>query len=382
MFKKIIRKIKKAIKKLLVSLLPLKNIIVFESVPDLSDNTKAVFDEMVRRGLNNKYKMVWEVKGEPESFPKIHNVRYYNLKDESDRREYKRDLLCAKCLVCCNDFLVPIKPSQQSFYLSHGTTFKSVRSYYTVPKKIKNVLVAADGVADMQASEINVDKERIFALGFPRNDVLTAPNKNLHDYFDGEFEKVVVWYPTFRQHKSGVSTASDKALPIIHNTDFAERLNAAAKKCGVLLVLKPHFAQDVSYVKDMGFENIRFIDDSFFETKKISSYEFVGSCDAMITDYSSIYYDYTLCDRPVAAVWEDIEDYKNNPGLIDNYEYYMSGAEKVYNIDELIGFIERVGQGIDLLADKRREIRDIVNYSTDGKNSQRVVDYIIKNAKL
>ena len=37
----------------------LKNVIVFESKPDISDNTKAVFDEMLRRKLNKRYKLVW-----------------------------------------------------------------------------------------------------------------------------------------------------------------------------------------------------------------------------------------------------------------------------------------------------------------------------------
>ena len=38
--------------------LKLKDIIILESAPDFSDNTKAVFDEMVRREINKKYKFV------------------------------------------------------------------------------------------------------------------------------------------------------------------------------------------------------------------------------------------------------------------------------------------------------------------------------------
>ena len=150
----------------------------------------------------------------------------------------------------------------------------------------------------------------------------------------------------------------------------------------VLVVLKPHFAQDVSYIKDIGLSNIQFIDDKFFKENGISSYKFVGCSDALITDYSSIYFDYTICDKPVAAIWEDIEEYKKNPGLIDDYEYYMSGAEKVYCIDDLIGFIQRVGDNIDALGNERRKICDIANYSNSGGNSQRAVDFIMEKAKL
>ena len=145
-----------------------------------------------------------------------------------------------------------------------------------------------------------------------------------------------------------------------------------------MIVLKPHFAQDVSCVKDLGLSNILFIDDGFFAKNNISSYEFVGGCDALISDYSSIYYDYTLCDKPIAVVWEDIEEYKQKPGLIENYEYYLQGAEKIYTLEELMGFVERVSNGEDLLRDERRDIRDLCNYSCDGKSSKRVVDYILE----
>ena len=66
---------KKLIKKL-ISLLPTKNLIVFESTPNLSDNTKAVYDEMIKRGLNKKYKMVWIVKGTVKQEENLPGVKF------------------------------------------------------------------------------------------------------------------------------------------------------------------------------------------------------------------------------------------------------------------------------------------------------------------
>ena len=71
--------IKSFLKKIL-SLIPTKNIIVFESVPNLSDNTKSVFDEMINRKLNQKYKMVWIVSGVNSNLPEIKNVLYCDKK--------------------------------------------------------------------------------------------------------------------------------------------------------------------------------------------------------------------------------------------------------------------------------------------------------------
>lgn len=380
--REILFKLKEFVKNTYPKLAPQKNIIMFESVPDFSDNTKAVFDEMIRRGLNKKYEMVWGISGSKENLPKIDNVLYLNYCNKKESLLHFFKGASAKCFVCCNGFLLPYKDSQTSFYLSHGTAIKSVKKYYTVPKRINYFLVAGPGVEEIQINELGADKDKIFSLGFPRNDVLTSSRKNLKSYFDSGFEKIIVWYPTYRQHQRTIKTAVQNALPILHNEEYAKRLNEAAKNKGVLLVLKPHFAQDISRIKEVNLSNIKFINDEFFQQNKISSYEFVAGCDALITDYSSIYFDYTLCDRPIAAVWEDIEEYKQTPGLIDNFEYYMSGAEKLYNIDDLIGFVQRVGDGVDLLATERRKIRCIANYSTDGKNSWRVVNFIVDKAKL
>ena len=68
----------------------------------------------------------------------------------------------------------------------------------------------------------------------------------------------------------------------------------------------------------------------------------LAGSDALITDYSSVYYDYTLHDKPIAVVWEDIEDYKRFPGFAVDLSDYLKGAEKIYKIDELCGFVESV----------------------------------------
>ena len=146
--------------------------------------------------------------------------------------------------------------------------------------------------------------------------------------------------------------------------------------------MKPHFAQDISYITNLNLSNILFINDAFFTKNQISSYEFVGNCDALITDYSSIYYDFMLCDKPIALVWEDIEEYKQNPGFAIGVEKYLDGGEQVYSLDELNLFVKHVAEGKDVLKEQRNAICAMTNHSTDGKNSARVVDFIIEKAKL
>ncbi len=372
--KRLIRKI--------IATLPKRNIILFESIPELCDNTKAVFDEMLQRGMNHRYRLYWLLRSKSVKVPKEKNVHGVYVKSFFGKLRWTWLCLRAVCMICCNDFLVTRNQGQTSFYLTHGTPIKSIRKYYVIPERIDHVLVASEELRQMCAYEFNTVPEKLTALGFPRNDVLHRGGKAVKELFEGDFQKVVVWYPTFRQHKNGLTTASSNALPIIGDPEAARYVNDCARQQGVLLVLKPHFAQDVSKIKDSGLSNIRFIDDSFFTKNGISSYDFVGGCDALITDYSSIYFDFLLCHKPIAVVWDDIEDYRKNPGFAIDVEQYVAGAEKIYDGTDLCGFIERLAAGDDLLAVERDRINRIANVADDDQNSRRVVDFIIKQAGL
>ena len=362
--------------------LPIKRYIVFESVPDFTDNSKAVYDEMLRRGLNKKYKCIWLVSDRRKIYPKHENTWYVDTCNGLGRVMLYYYMVRAKCLICCNKFLYTDNKKQKSFFLTHGTAIKSVHEYYNVPDGIDYILIASEGTKEMMSYELNGNINKFIPLGFPRNDVLQSVGRNLHDYFGEKFDKIIAWYPTFRQHKSGNTAGGEHTIPIIHAEEQAFEVNRIAAENKVLLVVKPHFAQDTSYIKRLGLSNIAFIDDSFFENKDISSYEFIGSCDALITDYSSVYYDFLLCDKPIAMVWEDYEEYRMNPGFAYDMSFCAKGAEKIYDVNDMVGFISLVAKGEDRLCQERREIKNWANFADDGKNSARVVEFIIEKAEL
>lgn len=362
---------------LLFSWLPEKYIL-FESKPAFSDNTRAVFEELLRRGLNEKYGFVWLCSGERRRMKAIKNVLFlYPYSHFWDKLLSKYMLCRARLVICCNHYLLPLNAAPV-FFLGHGTTIKDVGSYYTPPDRVRFFLGASKEASDLTARVLGASRDSVVALGFPRNDELTLEPLDLHLYFpDHEFDKLIVWYPTFRQHTRGRKTGSSHSLPVIWDEKRAEELNACAKEHGVLLIIKPHFAQDVSVIKTLNLSNLVFIDDDFFTKFNLTSYRFVGSCDALLTDYSSIYYDYTLCDRPIGLIWEDYEEYAQNPGFAVDMDDVMKGGEKIYTLDELKGFVCSVAAGEDHLRNERREIRDRFNISTDGKNTERVVNYIV-----
>lgn len=367
--------------------------IVFESLPPFTDNTRAVYDEMVRRGYDKKYRLAWLCPDGTCAFLKAGKVQYWTPQYNNSLFNLIRLLSVfekTRCIVCCNNYItssgdyhVTEGKGQVSIYLTHGTPIKSIKNYnYSCPSGIDYLISAAPALNSLMASEFGIAQEKVIPLGFPRNDSFAVHSDELRKKLLGEYSHLIVWYPTYRQRDNKPRNCIGSSMPIIHNTADAIRLNETAKACNTLIVFKPHFVQDVSLMRDLNLSNIRIIDDSYFQENACSSYQMLSESDALLTDYSSVYYDYTLADKPIGVIWEDIDSYRDYPGFAVDLDHYMKGAEKIYHVSELCDFVNRVANGVDLLMKERRGIRDEVNLSSDGKNAARVVDFISEMAKL
>ena len=70
------RQLIKSIAKGIVSVFPVRNVIVLQTCPPFTDNTMAVFNEMLKRGLNKKYKIVWTRVDKSKPLPHWENVYF------------------------------------------------------------------------------------------------------------------------------------------------------------------------------------------------------------------------------------------------------------------------------------------------------------------
>lgn len=97
----------------------------------------------------------------------------------------------------------------------------------------------------------------------------------------------------------------------------------------------------------------------------------------MISDYSSVYYDYLLCDKPIGLCFDDFDEYNKNEGFTVDPNFILAGGEKIYNAQDMCDFIERIANGEDKLKDKRNEIKNLCHLYKDDKSAKRVADYIL-----
>lgn len=385
-------KIKTVIFYLIVKLLSfykifkLKNVILIESMPVYSDNSKYVFDELIKRGYNRKYKFYWINNENEELDLNIDNVYYINLK--------KGNVLCqlfsfvklvrleyiAKGFIVCNKFLTKFRSDQFYIDLAHGAALKNCSGHYNLPKNVDYVCTLSDYLAEYDAINFNCDKSKIIPLGYARNDLLFGATVDLKELFEKySFEKVIYWLPTYRQHKNGRLNSSSVSFPIIYNESIANEINTCAKKSNVFIIIKSHPAQQIDKLIELKLSNLIFIDNDFLLSKGVDNYSLLKSVDALITDYSSVYYDYLLCDKPIGLCFDDFEEYNSNEGFTVNPEFILAGGEKIYNSDDLCRFIYDISSSKDNLKDKRNELKKLCHKHIDGNATERVTEFIIKN---
>ncbi|MBR6954317.1 MAG: CDP-glycerol glycerophosphotransferase family protein [Clostridia bacterium] len=357
----------------LASPLVKRSCILFESAPAFTDNAMAVYDEFVRRGFDRD-KLIWVLDdGFAGTAPA--GVKYVY---RTERLKFLMLLLKAQCVVCSNRIVSSPNPKTVNAYLGHGTTIKKFTTYYHLPDTFTDVLAASEFSAQLHSRVYQIDRSKIFICGYPRNDVLTSFRTDLHPFFAQPYRKVIVWYPTFRQHKNGSHyTDCEHPIPLIWDERSAREINRCAQENQVLIAVKPHPAQDVSVIHEMKLSNILFIDDAFIDGTGLNSYQFIASCDALLTDYSSVYYDYTLVDKPIGLVWDDFRTYAEHPGFAVDMDTVMRGGEKIYDVPDMVRFIADVARGVDNLRDERREVCQLANAFQDGRNAERTVDYLM-----
>lgn len=368
----------KKIVKYIITKLPLQNIILLESYPDYTDNALAVFNELIKRKINKKYKIIWIT---DKDIPLPQDLAFKNVsslyKEEKDKYFYYTNR--AKCILCGNIFIDKRRNRQYFMFLAHGAAFKYCKGKYSLPENCVNddALTFSEFMAKYDASNLSANEKNFLPLGYPRNDTLLNSDIDAKKLFENyNFEKIIYWLPTYRQNRWGANHSSI-SIPVIHDENAASVINECAKKNNVLIVVKPHPAQVMSFVLKMNLSNLVFIDNDFLTEKGVNNYELLGASDALITDYSSVYFDYLIADKPIGLCWEDFEEYKKNEGFTIDPEIIMKGGEKIYNPEELCSFIERISNGEDFLNGERRKICKLVHKYPDGGATKRVVDHIL-----
>lgn len=374
----------------IMSLFPMKNTIILESNPDMACNSFEFYRYIIEHDELPDFSVIWLV-SDPEKycakgFPD--RVAFMEIAPRKIIDKIKLYYVCnrSKILVDCNRHYRNFKTGkkQLNVYLDHGMPLKDMNNRYGVPLEFycDYVVSQASFFNQYLEQQYGVSDDQIFVGGVPRNDQFFKADVDLSALYPdiAKFEKMIAWVPTFRQIKNNgrVDCVSDQPLgmPIIYTRDDILSLDECLKVNNTLLVIKPHPVQDLTVLKDLDCSNIRVLYNEQMLASGVQTNEFLKQCDAMITDYSGIYYDYLLTDRPIAITLDDYEEYKSQKGFVFSDPLEILKGDYIYSLDDMKKFIKSVHAGGDYHLQERKEIKNITNEFIDGNSSKRVCEFI------
>jgi CDP-glycerol glycerophosphotransferase (TagB/SpsB family) len=145
----------------------------------------------------------------------------------------------------------------------------------------------------------------------------------LYEKLKNEKRKKIIYMPTFRDKDAYYL---DKAIP-----DW-ELLNKECKKNGIVLYVKVHRVTPLPEISD--YSNISIINN------KIDIYPLLPFFDRMITDYSSIMFDFSLLGKSIVLYIYDYEEYiSNSRPLYNHFKELIATLTSVNSFEKLLNVL-------------------------------------------
>lgn len=337
------------------------NYYIFQSEGDYADNAKAL-SEYVLSNMTN-IKVFWIVNN-PKLYTPKNNEFFLYFNSLNPLRIFKRVYYTSrsKYLFFTHPYWYKkINKSQVVVHLNHGTTFKKPNG--NVGDSYDYLICTSNNVVPWAENFWGATRDKILIAGYGRNDYLFNVGEKAKSFLNKTNEKIIMCMPTYHQHKD--RNDSDLINPFIisyiNSYDELIKLNEYLKEKNIKIIVKPHHLQDMSVVNNIDCSNIVFITDEILSHNDVNLYEVVAQTDGLLTDLSSIYFDYLLIDKPIGFFANELEEYGKKRGyMFENYDRYMPG-HFIYNYDDLIKYIDDISNNIDEHADFRKRINDFVN---------------------
>jgi CDP-glycerol glycerophosphotransferase (TagB/SpsB family)/choline kinase len=238
-------------------------------------------------------------------------------------------------------------------------------------QKFDFLIASSQYTAELMADIFKVSLDKVLVTGLPRNDVLftNIPGAEVdidQDYkkimteFKGKgTSKIIAYMPTFRRNSSNPLDQID-----------LEKINTALKATNsyMLITLHPKFATR-NYETLGTLEHIRILRAGY------DLYPLLKNIDMLITDYSSIYVDYLLLNRPIIFYTYDRENYEKETGLYSDFDEMTPGPH-VSDFNTLIETV--INYDDDKWQKKRTEVTSSLHSIADGNSADRIVQQILK----
>ena len=358
------------------SVLPLKG----ERVLFLSD---------VRGSMDGNFRFIYE------KLPEGYDVRTSFKADRSVKRslkEYMRQCiyLATSKYIFLEDYaectaFMHVRKSQELIQLWHGSgAFKkfghsragegSPERIHPGYKRYTKIFVSSGFIRLCYSEAFNVPPERVIAAGVPRTDVF-FDEKYKEEKIKAFYErcpeackkKVIVFAPTYRGAKVGDASYGFEKL------DLDMLYKALHEEYVFIIKWHPALYNNISTGKVKGFDLERYKGFAYDLSDVREVNDLLFAADILITDYSSVIFDYALLKKPIIYFAYDLEEYENTRGLYFPFPDYVYG-DVARNTSELITAV-RNGH---FDKEKHRVFTEKFISANDGRAAEKVLKNVLE----
>lgn len=331
-----------------------ENQVLFESFhgQSLNDSPFAMMRELAKEG---KYKIFYTTKRELMDKHK-ELIDEYGLDIElvplgSDR--YQKVLATSQYLVNNVSFPTYFMKREGQKYLNtwHGTPLK------TLGKKMANgiqdmsnmqrnflqsthLLHPNEFTMDHMMEDYNLNHlftGKVILEGYPRNAVFLDRNldEEIRRKYKMENKEVIAYMPTWR---GALSTSANGASYQNQILSILNRIDESLNDNQILYVNLHTLLKDSIDIE--GYKHIqKFPSD-------VNNYDFLNACDVLITDYSSVFFDYSITKKPIVLFMYDYDEYMSERGMY--FDVRTLPFEKIYNIEDLVSYLSLPNKAVNM----------------------------------
>lgn len=206
--------------------------------------------------------------------------------------------------------------------------------------------------------------------GSPRCDAINNTTSAMLERIkrDGNYNQIIFYLPTHRNW----GTDYDNQF-VLQGLDIVEK---ALKGTNICFLYKPHPNEVELFRSNKEYKNVVILEGK--EQDQQDLYQYLFACDALVSDYSSVIYDYLICNKPIVLFTYDFERYQSTDGGVPIDYINKPVGPRVETWQDMINSVREL-----LIKDSWKEKRECVqsyfNGYHSGQNSARLVEFLLNN---
>ena len=267
---------------------------------------------------------------------------------------------------------IPLKKIQLDSPVTFGGRLSPRRMLRFLYRRNTSAIGLVPAASEVSAARLRtafgLPADRVVVTGDPRDDVVLrppAPARALLARSIGEYggDRILLFAPTWRDGDPDPAIPSDAEWEAI-----AAFLDATSS----VLVLRPHPHGVGDYRAGPATSaRIRMLPAS----AQNDINPVLPAVDVLVTDYSSIAFDFALLARPIAFLAPDAQEYAATRGLYEPYREFSGGSE-VATWPALLALLADKA-ALQRLADHAAQLAAIHHEYRDGRNTERVYEELL-----